>query len=68
MPQDQGETRGETSLVEKARIDLDRADEVKKLIDRSNTWEEAVGKIKWVMDALIPVAEVRIIFVLPILD
>ena len=59
MPQDQAET----SLVEKARTDLDRADEVKKLIDRSDTWEGAVGKIKWVMDTLSPVAEVRVIFV-----
>ncbi len=66
MPQDQAET----SLVEKARTDLDRADEVKlkKLIDRSDTWEGVVGKIKWVMDTLSPVAEVRVIFVLPILD
>ncbi len=64
MPQDQAET----SLVEKAQIYLDRADEVKGLIDRSDTWEGAVGKIKWVMDTLSPVAEVRVIFVLPILD
>ncbi len=63
-PQDQEEL----SLVEKARIDLDRADEVKKSIDRSNTWEGAVGKIKWVMDTLSPVSEVRVIFVLHILD
>ncbi|KAH9025479.1 hypothetical protein EDB84DRAFT_1677898, partial [Lactarius hengduanensis] len=53
MPQDL-----ETSLVE-ARIDLDRADEVEKSIDRSNTWEGVVGKIKWVMDALSPVAELH---------
>ncbi len=64
MPQDQGET----SLVEKAQIGLVRADEVEKSIDRSNTWEGAVGKIKWVMDTLSPVAEVRVIFVSPILD
>ncbi len=64
MPQDQGET----SLAEKAQIDLDRADEVKKSIDRSNTWEGAVGKIKWVMDTLSPVADVRVTFVLPIFD
>ncbi len=64
MPRDQGES----SLSGKARIDLDRADEVKKSIDRSNTWEGAVGKIKWVMDTLSPVAEVRVIFGLPILD
>ncbi|KAH9015383.1 hypothetical protein EDB84DRAFT_1526831, partial [Lactarius hengduanensis] len=34
----------ETSLIEKARIDLDRADEVEKSIDRSNTWEGVVGR------------------------
>ncbi|KAH9040717.1 hypothetical protein EDB85DRAFT_66772 [Lactarius pseudohatsudake] len=54
MPQDQGET----SLVdsEKARVVLVRVDEVNKSIDRSNTWEGAVEKIKWVMDILSPVA------------
>jgi hypothetical protein len=30
-------------------------------IDRSNTWERAVGRIKWVMDTLGPIAEVRVI-------
>ena len=30
-------------------------------IDRSNTWGNAVRRIKWVMDALSPVTEVRII-------
>ena len=29
-------------------------------IDRSNTWASAVGRIKWVMDTLSPIAEVRI--------
>ncbi|KAH8983448.1 hypothetical protein EDB92DRAFT_2106289, partial [Lactarius akahatsu] len=53
MPQDL-----ETSFVE-ARIDLDRADEVEKSIDRSNTWEGVVEKIKWVMDKLSPVAELH---------
>ncbi|KAH9025743.1 hypothetical protein EDB85DRAFT_1893733 [Lactarius pseudohatsudake] len=47
----------ETSLVEKAWIDLDHADKVEELINRSNTWEGVVGKIKWVMDKLSPVAE-----------
>ena len=28
-------------------------------IDGSNTWESAVGKVKWVMDTLSPIAEVR---------
>ena len=43
---------------------LDLADEAMKRIvpiDRSNTWEGAVGRIKWVMDALGPIAEVRLI-------
>ena len=60
MPQD----RGEMSLADEARIKLDRADEAKKLIDPSNTWEGVVGRIKWVMDTLSPVAGVRVIFVI----
>ncbi len=42
------------------RFPLDRADEAMKRIDRSNTWERAVGRIKWVMDTLGPIAEVRV--------
>ena len=41
---------------------LHRADESMKQIvpiDGSNTWESAVGKVKWVMDTLSPIAEVR---------
>ena len=41
-----------------------RADESMKRIvpvDRSNSWERAVGRIKWVMDTLSPVTEVRVI-------
>ncbi|KAH9047049.1 hypothetical protein EDB84DRAFT_1575489 [Lactarius hengduanensis] len=53
MPQDQGET----SVVEKPQIV--RADQVEEVIDRSNTWEGAVGRIKWVMDTLSPVAELH---------
>ena len=30
-------------------------------IDRSNTWERALARIKWVMDTLRPIAEVRVI-------
>ena len=30
-------------------------------IDGSNTWEKAIGRIKWVMDTLGPIAEVRVI-------
>ena len=55
-------------VFEKAQIGLDRADEAKKSIDRSNTWEGVVGRIKWVMDTLSPVAEVCVTFILPILD
>ncbi|KAH9052646.1 hypothetical protein EDB87DRAFT_1581588 [Lactarius vividus] len=63
-PQD----RGEMSLVERARIDLDRADEVEKSIDQSKTWEGVVGKIKWVMDTLNPVAEMayKVLSVIPV--
>ena len=46
------------------RFALRGADEVMKRIapiDRSNTWENAVGRIKWVMDTLSPIAEVRTI-------
>ena len=46
------------------RFALDQADESTKQvvpIDRSNTWERAVGRIKWVMDTLGPIAEVRVI-------
>ncbi|KAF8265520.1 hypothetical protein EI94DRAFT_1831160 [Lactarius quietus] len=45
--------------IEKARTGLDRADEAKKLIDLSNTWEGVVGRIKWLMDTLSPVAELH---------
>ncbi|KAH9083319.1 hypothetical protein EDB83DRAFT_2546969 [Lactarius deliciosus] len=54
MPQDQGETS-----VEKPQIALVRVEQVEESIDQSNTWEGAVRKIKWVMDTLSPVAEVR---------
>jgi hypothetical protein len=45
------------------RFSLHRTDEAMKRIvpiDRSNTWERAVGRIKWVMDTLGPIAEVRV--------
>ena len=64
VPQDQGEA----SLIEKAQVGLDRADELEKSIDRSDTWEGVVGRIKWLMDTLSPVAGVRVIFVSPLLD
>ncbi len=45
---------------------LFRADEFMKKkkivpIDGEHTWEKAVGRIKWVMDTLGPIAEVRVI-------
>ena len=42
-----------------SRLALYRADEAMERIDRLNTWEGAVGKIKWLMDTLGPIAEVR---------
>ena len=64
VPRDQGEI----SLVKEARDGLDRADELEKSIDGSDTWEGVVGRIKWLMDTLSPVAGVRVIFVSPLLD
>jgi hypothetical protein len=49
--------------TENPSLPLDRADEAMKRvapIDRSNTWEGAVVRIKWVMDMLGPFAEVRV--------
>ena len=46
------------------RFALHQADEsIKRIvpIDGSNTWERAVGRIKWVMDTLGPIAEVSVI-------
>ena len=40
---------------------LDQVDQAIKQIDRSNAWQGAVGRIKWVMDTLSPIAEVRVI-------
>ncbi len=49
----------------KALISLRRADEAKKPIERKNTWKGAVSGIKWVMDTVSPIAEVRAIPILP---
>ena len=59
MPWDQGGT----SLTEKAQVGLDCADELEKMIDWSDTWEGVVGRIKWLMNTLSPVAGVCVIFV-----
>ena len=56
------------SLTEKALIAVRRTDEAKKLIDRKNTWEGAVSRMKWVMDTVSPIAEVRAISILSLLD
>jgi hypothetical protein len=40
------------------RTALDWADQPMKRIDRSNTWEGAVGRIKWVINTLSPIADV----------
>ena len=64
VPQDQGGT----SLVEEAQNRLHLADKAEKLIDQSNTWEGVVGRIKWLMDTLNPVAGVRVIFIFYVLD
>ena len=47
-----------------SRSALNSADEALKrvvTIDRLKTWERALARIKWVMDTLGPIAEVRII-------
>jgi hypothetical protein len=41
------------------RLALDQADQAMNQIDRSNAWQGAVGRIKWVMDMLRPIVEVR---------
>jgi hypothetical protein len=40
---------------------LAQADQAMKRMDRLNTWQDAVGRVKWVMDTLGPIAEVRVI-------
>jgi hypothetical protein len=50
-----------TASANNPRLALKRADQAMKQMDRSNTWQAAVGRIKWVMDTLGPIAEVRVI-------
>ena len=47
---------------------LRNADEAMTMIDLSNKWEGALERIKWVMDTVSPVAEVRATSFLPIRD
>ncbi len=58
----------ELSPAETALIALRWADEAQKPIDRANTWKGAISRIKWVMDTVSPIAEVRAISILPLLD
>ena len=62
MPQSREEVS--PTSIKNPRIALHQADEALERIvpiDGSNTWERAVGRIKWVMDTLGPIAEVRVI-------
>jgi hypothetical protein len=61
MPQGREEVSPTSS--KNPRFALDRADETMERIvpiDRSNTWERAVGRMRWVMNMLGPIAEVRV--------
>jgi hypothetical protein len=61
MPQ--GREEVSPTSTKNRRFALYWADESMKRIvptDRSNTWERAVGRIRWVMDTLGPIAEVRV--------
>ena len=53
-------SQAEVSPTEDPLIALRRADEAIKPMDPSNTWEMTVWRIKWVMDTLSPIAEVRV--------
>jgi len=60
--------QAKTSPTEKALVALCRADEAKKPIGRKNTWKGVVSRIRWAMDTVSPIAEVRAISILPLLD
>ncbi len=60
--------QAEMSPTQKALIALRRADEAKKPIDGASTWKGAISRIKWVMDTVGPIAEVRAVSILPLLD
>ena len=60
------EGQAKMSLTKRVLIALRRADEAKEPIDQKNKWKGAVRRIKWVMDTVSPIAEVRTI--LPLLD
>ena len=50
----------EISPTEKALHDADNA---VKAMDLYNTWDKALGRIRWVMDTIGPIAEVRTVWV-----
>ena len=50
-----------TTSAKNPRLALKRADQAMQRMNGSNTWQGAVGRIKWVMDTLGPIAEVRVI-------
>jgi len=60
--------QAEMSPTEKALLAVRRADGAKKPIDRKNTRKGVVSRIKWVMDTVSPIAEVRAISILHLLD
>ncbi len=53
--------QAETSPIENAQIDLRRADEAMKSINRLNIKERVLGNVKGVMDTLGPITEVRVV-------
>jgi hypothetical protein len=59
MPQSREEVS--PASTKDLRSVLDETDEAMKQIDRLDTCEMAVRRIKWVMDTLGPIAEVRVI-------
>ncbi len=58
----------EMSPTEEALIAVRQADKAKNSIDLANTWEGTISRIKWVMDTVGPIAEVRPISILPLPD
>jgi len=58
----------EMSPTEKAQMAVRRANKVKNSIDRANRWEGTISRIKWVMDTVGPIAEVRAISILLLPD
>ena len=50
-----------TASANNPRLALAQADQAIKRMNRLNTWKGAVGRVKWVMDTLSPIAEVRVI-------